>query len=128
MAAEKELEINEHKHDHDHDHEGHDHHDHQHGSDSDDEKHGVQDGDKDKKANRGEKKFKKAMVKMGMKQVTGISRVTIKKGKQFLLYIDEPEVFKSAGVDNSYIVFGEAKMNDAQANFGANEASGLQKP
>jgi len=51
-------------HDHDHDHHGHDH-DHAHG----------------KKANKGEKKFKKAMTKFGMKPVSGINRVTIKKSK-----------------------------------------------
>jgi hypothetical protein len=85
MPAE-EVEIKEHKekheheesdsdddHGHDHDHEGHDHegHDHKQG-----------DEDKDgKKANRGEKKFKKSMQKLGLKQVTGITRVTIRKGK-----------------------------------------------
>lgn len=36
---------------------------------------------KDKKANKGEKKFKKAMSKLGMKPVPGITRVTIKKAK-----------------------------------------------
>ena len=41
---------------------------------------------------------------MGMKPYTGINRVTIKKGKNVLLYIDEPEVLKSPGADNSYIV------------------------
>jgi len=34
-----------------------------------------------KKANKGEKKFKKAMTKYGMKPVSGINRVTIKKSK-----------------------------------------------
>jgi len=44
------------------------------------------------------------MTKLGMKPVTGINRVTIKKGKQLLLAIDDPEVLKSPGADNSYIV------------------------
>jgi len=85
----------EHDHDH-HDHDGHDHHDHDHA-------HG-------KKANKGEKKFKKAMTKFGMKPVSGINRVTIKKSKAFFLYIDDPEVLK--GADNTYVVFGEAKIQD----------------
>lgn len=77
--AEKKLHDHEHEHgehcDHDHD------HDHEHDdSDSDDEKGG------DKKANRGEKKFKKAMSKLGMKQVEGINRVTIRKGKNVINY------------------------------------------
>jgi len=64
-----------HDHDHEHEHEEHDHeHEHEHDSDSDDDK-------DDKKSNRGEKKFKKAMSKLGMKPVEGINRVTIRKGK-----------------------------------------------
>lgn len=57
-------------------------------------------------------KIKKAMTKLGMKPHTGISRVTIKKGKQLLLYIDNPEILKMPGASDSYIVFGEAKIND----------------
>lgn len=43
------------------------------------------DHDDGKKGGRGEKKFKKAMGKMGLKPVPGINRVTIKKGKAVLL-------------------------------------------
>lgn len=46
--------------------------------DSDDE---VETAEGAKKVNRGEKKFKKAMGKLGLKPVSGINRVTIKKGK-----------------------------------------------
>ena len=78
MPAEEVAEIKEpHKHEDsdsdDHGHEGHDHEGHDHKHDEEDK-----DG---KKANRGEKKFKKAMQKLGMKEVTGITRVTIRKGK-----------------------------------------------
>ncbi|CAD8046181.1 unnamed protein product [Paramecium sonneborni] len=127
MAEEKEIEIQEQKeetqeHHHDHDH-AHDHaHDHSDSDDGHDHKGGD---DKDKKANRGEKKFKKAMLKLGMKPVTGINRVTIKRGKQFLLYIDNPEILKSANVDNSYIVFGEAKVHDPTGQIGKKEADNL---
>ncbi len=44
--------------------------------------------------NRGDKKFKKAMTKMGLKPVSGINRVTIKKGKAFVISIDDPDVWK----------------------------------
>jgi nascent polypeptide-associated complex subunit alpha len=44
------------------------------------------------------------MSKLGMKPVTGINRVTIRKGKSLLLYIENPEILKSPGVDNSYIM------------------------
>lgn len=53
------------------------------------------DGKGNTKANRGEKKFKKQMTKLGMKPVAGINRVTIRRGKQLLLSINEPEVLKS---------------------------------
>ncbi|CAD8140280.1 unnamed protein product [Paramecium octaurelia] len=126
MAQEKEIEIKEEKeqtqeHHHDHNHE----HDHDHDHSDDGHDHDHQGDDKDKKANRGEKKFKKAMLKLGMKPVTGITRVTIKRGKQFLLYIDNPEVLKSANVDNSFIVFGEAKVNDPSSQIGKKEADNL---
>lgn len=63
----------------------HDHHDHDHGdkdSSSSDDEHGA---DPNKKSNRGQKKFHKAMTKLGMKPITGINRVTVKKGKQVCL-------------------------------------------
>ena len=50
------------------------------------------------------------MLKMGLKPIYGINRVTIRKAKNFLLYIDNPEVLVSPGNENSYVVFGEAKM------------------
>lgn len=40
---------------------------------------------KEHKASRGEKKFKKAMTKLGMKPVTGINRVTIKRAKSVII-------------------------------------------
>ena len=60
-----------------HDH-GHDDHEHKSDSSSDDDQEG---GDGKGKNNRGQKKFHKAMTKLGMKPVTGINRVTVKKGK-----------------------------------------------
>lgn len=114
------------KKEHEHDTDSDDHHDHDHGHEGHDHGH---DEDKDgKKTNRGEKKFKKAMQKLGLKQVTGITRVTIRKGKGLLLYIDDPEIYKSPGVENSYIVFGEPKMNDFQNNMTSNEAQKFQQP
>ena len=60
---------------------------------------------------KGEKKWRKAMQRLGLKPVHGITRVTIKKPKQILLYIDEPEVMKNPGTE-SYVVFGDAKFQD----------------
>ena len=64
--------------------------------------------EEEKGATRGEKKARKAISKLGMKPVSGVVRVTMKKSKNIMFVISNPDVFKSAG--NSYIVFGEAKV------------------
>merc|ERR1719278_2130601 len=63
------------------------------------------------KQNRAEKKSRKAVQKLGMKQVPGIVRVTVKKSKNILFVINKPDVFKSPASD-TYIIFGEAKIED----------------
>merc|ERR1712050_95515 len=78
------------------------------------------------KASRGEKKFKKSLVKMGLKEVSGINRVTLKTSKNFVLYIEDPDILKSG--DNAYVIFGECKMFDYGQNFAADKASSFQKP
>merc|ERR1712224_988301 len=78
------------------------------------------------KASRGEKKFKKSLVKMGLKEVSGINRVTLKTSKNFVLYIEDPDILKSG--DSAYVIFGECKMFDYGQNFAADKASAFQKP
>merc|ERR1712072_68712 len=63
------------------------------------------------KQSRGEKKARKIMSKLGLKQVTGVSRVTIRKSKNILFVINKPDVYKNPSSD-TYIVFGEAKIED----------------
>jgi len=63
------------------------------------------------KQSRSEKKARKAMAKLGLKQITGINRVTMKKSKNIIFVINKPDVFKSPASD-TYIVFGEAKVED----------------
>lgn len=67
--------------------------------------------DPKQKQSRGEKKARKAMSKLGLKQITGVSRVTMRKSKSILFVINNPDVFKSPASD-TYIVFGEAKVED----------------
>merc|ERR1711861_76548 len=52
----------------------------------------------------------------------GIMRVTVKKSKNILFVISKPDVFKSPDSD-TYIIFGEAKIEDlsAQAQTAAAE-------
>jgi len=82
------------------------------------------------KQSRGEKKARKIMSKLGLKQVAGVSRVTIRKSKNILFVINKPDVYKNPASD-TYIVFGEAKIEDlsqqaqmeAAQKFKAAEAS-----
>ena len=63
------------------------------------------------KQSRCEKKARKIMSKLGLKQVAGVSRVTIRKSKNNLFVINKPDVYKNPASD-TYIVFGEAKIED----------------
>merc|ERR1712086_1138319 len=74
------------------------------------------------KQNRSEKKSRKAVQKLGMKPVPGIVRVTVKKSKNILFVISKPDVHKSPTSD-TYIVFGEAKIEDLSAQAQASAAS-----
>merc|ERR1711934_252345 len=76
------------------------------------------------KQNRSEKKSRKAVQKLGMKPVPGIVRVTVKKSKNILFVISSPDVHKSPNSD-TYIVFGEAKIEDLSAQAQASAAQGL---
>merc|ERR1712137_1193017 len=73
------------------------------------------------KQNRSEKKSRKAVQKLGMKLVPGVIRVTVKKSKNILFVISKPDVFKSPNSD-TYIVFGEAKIEDLSAQAQASAA------
>merc|ERR1712223_626418 len=71
---------------------------------------------------RGEKKARKIMSKLGLKQVAGVSRVTIRKSKNILFVIAKPDVYKNPASD-TYIVFGEAKIEDLSQNAQMEAAS-----
>lgn len=73
------------------------------------------------KQNRAEKKTRKAVSKLGMKPVPGIVRVTVKKMKNILFVISKPDCYKAPGSD-TYVVFGEAKIEDFAAQQQAQEA------
>lgn len=127
-TEEEEVTSNHHHHheegccDHDHDHD----HDDEHDSESDDD--GLE-GD-EKILNRNEKKARKLLSKMGgLKPVPGIERVTIKRSR-VIFAIANPTVFKTSA--DTYIVFGEAKVEDAglqaQAMAAQRLAAAAQRP
>uniref|UniRef100_A0AC34QAI6 NAC-A/B domain-containing protein n=1 Tax=Panagrolaimus sp. JU765 TaxID=591449 RepID=A0AC34QAI6_9BILA len=72
---------------------------------------GDQVTEKGAKQSRSEKKARKLFSKLGLKQVSGVSRVCIRKSKSILFVINKPDVYKSPGSD-TYIIFGEAKIED----------------
>ncbi|OIE31688.1 hypothetical protein A7L68_18980, partial [Acinetobacter baumannii] len=73
------------------------------------------------------KKSRKAMQKLGMKTITGVSRVTIKKSKNILFVISKPDVFKSPNSD-TYVIFGEAKIEDLSSQLQTQAAEQFKAP
>ncbi|CAH8260209.1 unnamed protein product [Arabidopsis lyrata] len=79
------------------------------------------------KQSRSEKKSRKAMLKLGMKPITGVSRVTVKKSKNILFVISKPDVFKSPASD-TYVIFGEAKIEDLSSQIQSQAAEQFKAP
>lgn len=71
---------------------------------------------------KSEKKARKAMAKLSLRAIPGVNRVCIRKNKSILFIISNPDVYKSPASD-TYVVFGEAKIEDlsAQAQMAAAE-------
>ncbi|XP_061960151.1 nascent polypeptide-associated complex subunit alpha-like protein 1 [Populus nigra] len=94
-----------------------------------DEAEGQQDGDASgrSKQSRSEKKSRKAMLKLGMKTIPGVSRVTVKKSKNILFVISKPDVFKSPTSD-TYVIFGEAKIEDLSSQLQTQAAEQFKAP
>ena len=61
-------------------------------------------------------------MKLGMKQFPGITRVTLRKRDGYIFVINEPEVLRAADGGNSYVCFGEIKIDDPNARLQQAEA------
>ena len=59
-------------------------------------------------------------MKLGLKKVPGIVRVTFRKKDNQIIAIDSPEVYKSAG--GNYVVFGEPRIDDFTRKLAAAQA------
>ncbi|CAN6873968.1 unnamed protein product [Brassica oleracea] len=94
--------------------------------DDDDNIDGAGDNESSKQS-RSEKKSRKAMLKLGMKPVTDVSRVTIKRSKNVLFVISKPDVFKSPNSE-TYVIFGEAKIDDMSSQLQAQAAQRFKMP
>ncbi|PPS04717.1 hypothetical protein GOBAR_AA15942 [Gossypium barbadense] len=88
---------------------------------------GEGDGTGRSKQSRSEKKSRKAMLKLGMKPISGVSRVTVKKSKNILFVISKPDVFKSPASD-TYVIFGEAKIEDLSSQLQTQAAEQFKAP
>ncbi|KAL3120753.1 hypothetical protein niasHT_008045 [Heterodera trifolii] len=83
--------------------------------------------EKGSKQSRSEKKARKLFSKLGLKQVHGVSRVCIRKSKSILFVINKPDVYKSPGSD-TYVVFGEAKIEDLAQHAQITDVENLKPP
>jgi len=79
------------------------------------------------KQSRSEKKARKAMSRLGLKVVSGVTRVTIRKSKNILFVINKPDVYKSPAGD-THIVFGEAKIEDLSQQAQVQAAEKFKAP
>jgi len=59
------------------------------------------------------KKSRKAIARLGLKPIPGYTRITVKKNKTVLFVIENPDVYKSPSNDTTWVIFGEAKVEDA---------------
>ncbi|KAI5809891.1 NAC domain-containing protein [Peziza echinospora] len=73
---------------------------------------------------RNEKKARKQIAKLGLKHVPGITRVTLRRPKNILFVINNPDVYKSP-TSNTWIIFGEAKIEDLNSAAQASAAQQL---
>merc|ERR1712166_1302876 len=72
------------------------------------------------KLNRGEKKCRKALSKLGMKNCEGFTRISLRKRDGVIFVMNDPDVFKSS--ESSYCCFGELKIEDPNQRMQQMEA------
>jgi len=61
------------------------------------------------KNSREEKKLRKSLCIDELKAIEGVARLVVRKSKDTLIFIDNPEVYKSPCSD-TYLIFGEARI------------------
>ena len=73
---------------------------------------------------KNEKKARELIKKLNLKQIKGISRVTFKQRGNLIYAIDSPDVYRSAA--GTYVVFGEAKVDDMNQRIAEAQAQQAQ--
>jgi len=79
------------------------------------------------KLNRAEKKIRKTISKLGLTQIYGIMRVTVKKSKAILFVIPKPDVWKASHSD-TYLIIGEARIEDLSSHAASQAANMISQP
>ena len=74
---------------------------------------------------KGDKKIKKALLKLGLNKVDGVNRVTIRQKDNYILIVKDPEVYFSKESDSSYVIFGEITIEDPDKPKTQNEIGNI---
>lgn len=74
---------------------------------------------------KNEKKARDLIKKLGLKQIKNITRVTFKVRGNLIYAIDNPDVYKSNA--GTYVVFGEAKVDDMNQRIAEAQAQREQE-
>jgi nascent polypeptide-associated complex subunit alpha len=81
----------------------------------------------DDKQNKGERKVRKAITKLGMVQIPGVNRVTVRQKDAYIFVVKDPEVFKGADGGNTFIIFGELTFEEPDKNISKENLTKLQQ-
>ena len=77
------------------------------------------------KLNRGEKKARKALTKLGMKAFAGVTRVTVKRRDGVIFSVNDPEVLIDGDSGNQFVCFGELKYEDPNERLAQAKAQAM---
>lgn len=81
----------------------------------------------DDKQNKGERKVRKAISKLGMVQIPNVNRVTVRQKDAYIFVVKDPEVFKSPENGSTFIIFGELTFEEPDKNLSKENLSKLQQ-
>ena len=83
--------------------------------------------EEEKASGKAEKKVRKALSKLDMIKVKGVNRVTMEQNDSHILYVKDPEVYKSLVNPHSFIIFGEITLEDQEKQLTQETNESLKK-
>ena len=81
----------------------------------------------DEKQNKGERKVRKAITKLGMVPIQGVNRVTVRQKDAYIFVVKDPEVYKSPDNGSTFIIFGELTFEEPDKNLSKESLTKLQQ-